>query len=131
MNNCNYLITALLTYADVTTNSANHSNANSPYCEEEVRGVQELLGGLLNCVREGGGEHEGLATSHRSHVGGGDSSLDRIHEAFVQHPIRFVENQHLDPAEADDVALGEMEQPSRSSHEDITTLPDFLDLMDD
>merc|ERR1719445_2629834 len=112
-------------------NSSDHSNADSPNCQKEVRSVQELLGCLLNCVREGGGEHEGLASACRGHVGCGDSLLNRLHEALVQHSVRFVKNQHLDSTKTDDVALGEMKQSSRSCHEDVTTFPDLLDLMND
>ena len=82
----------IITDIDVPADSTCHTLANSTHGEEEVGLVEELLGALLNLVREGGREHEGLSDPAGRHVRSGGHLLDILHEALVQHSVGFVKD---------------------------------------
>ena len=56
------------------------------------RGLQELLGQALDFRRHGGREEQGLAGKGRQL----HDALNIRDEAHIQHPVGFVDHQHID-----------------------------------
>ena len=93
------------------------STSNKSYSDEEVV-VQKLLSRLLHFVREGGREHQGLTIALGRllwHVRILHHLLNLRHEAHVQHPVCFVEDQELAVVQRDSTLLHKVQQPSEET----------------
>ena len=79
------------------------------------RPLQKIVCETLDLLRDGGGEEQRLALRghHCQHT------TDVVDEAHVEHPIGFVEDEHLDLVELDRALLHVVEQTPGGSDDDL------------
>ena len=81
------------------------------------RSVEEAVGQAPDLVGEGGREEEVLALRGEQ----GEDLADIPDEAHVQHPVRLVEDEDLDPREVDRPLADVVEEPARRRDDDLGT----------
>lgn len=93
--------------------------------------LEEVAGKHLNVAGEGGGEHESLAVLHAWHVLTFHDSSNLRLETHVKHAVSLVKNKVLDVLQGDATTLYEVDQTSRSSHQQIAATFDLAKLRPD
>ncbi|KUI63848.1 hypothetical protein VM1G_12026 [Cytospora mali] len=96
------------------------SRTNTTNRQEDVV-LQEVASQHLNVPGEGGGKHEGLAVLDTGHILTLDNAANLGLETHVQHTISLIENEVLDVLQGDTTTLYEIDQTSRSSHQEIAS----------
>ena len=66
-------------------------------------------------LRHGGGEQEVLAVFRQQR----DDAVDVRQEAHVEHVVRLVQNEDLDLIEPQSAAIQQIQEPSRTGHDDL------------
>lgn len=79
-------------------------------------------------MREGGREHGSLPTAQR-HGRMLDTVPNLGKKAHVQHPVRLIENEELDPLEGDPPPLHKVEEPARGGGEDVAASAESVKLL--
>ena len=77
--------------------------------------IEEAIGQSPDLVGEGGREEQVLALRGQQ----GEDLPDVPDEAHVEHPVRLVEDQDLDPGEVDRSLAHVVEEPARRGHHDL------------
>lgn len=90
--------------------------------------LQEVASQHLDIPGEGGGEHEGLAVLYTGHILTLNNASNLGLETHVKHTISFVEDEVLDVLQGDTTTLYEIDQTSRSSHQEIASTLDLTQL---
>ncbi|ROW15354.1 hypothetical protein VPNG_02370 [Cytospora leucostoma] len=103
------------------------SGTNTTDGQENVV-LQEVTSQHLDVPREGSGEHEGLAVLNTGHVLTLHNATNLGLETHVKHTISLVEDEVLDVLQGDATTLYEIDQTSRSSHQEITSTLDLTEL---
>lgn len=98
--------------------------------EEDVV-LEEVAGKHLDIAGEGGGKHEGLAVLHTGHVLALHNSSNLRLETHVKHAVSLVKHKVLDVLQGDATTLYEVDQTSRSSHQEIASTLDLAKLRTD
>jgi hypothetical protein len=83
---------------------------------------QELVGETAHLLRHGGREKHGLAALQEKL----EDPLDIGNEAHVEHPVRLVDDEHLDARHQDLAAVEPVEQAAGRGDQDIDTLLEQL-----
>ncbi len=79
------------------------------------RAIEEPVRQASDLVREGRREHEVLSVSGQS----GQDPADVADEAHVEHAVRLVQDEDLDPVQVDGALAEVVEQPARGGHHDL------------
>ena len=95
----------------------------------DLRGVvHELVGELEDAEGQGGREQEGLARLGRRQPA--EDPPDVGDEAHVEHPVRLVEHEHLDPGRRPRALLQVVDQPPGRPDQEVERAPERLPLLD-
>lgn len=98
--------------------------------EEDVV-LEEVASKHLDIAGEGGREHESLAVLHAGHVLALHDTSNLRLETHIKHAVSLVKNEILDVLEGDSTTLYEVDQTSRSSHQEIASTLDLAKLRTD
>ena len=88
------------------------------------RPIEDAVGQAPDLVGEGGGEEEVLAFRREQ----GEDLPDVPDEAHVQHPVRLVEDEDLDPREVDGALADVVQEAPRGGDHDLRTGAQGADL---
>ena len=88
------------------------------------RVLQQPGGDTGHALVEGGGKEQRLPVR----AAGADDGLDVLGEAHVEHAVRLIEHQHIDPAEIEPAALQVVDQPARRRYYNMNAFLNASDL---